>query len=603
MVVSSLRWRLVAIMSLAYIVVALTTLIAGYNSIESNLRGQLQARASADAAILAAGSLGPLTGGSSQVGTLQTFVASLKRAQGVSYAVVTLGNGVVVGSTRGSDLHKRIVLRIVPKPTAFRFANGDVEGIAPIVQTTLLGQAAVILSSSSIQRDLHYTLAIELLVRVAGLLIFLLLSLVIAQYILGPLAHLARAARAIRRGDLATRVRVVDGTELGTVAAAFNDMASSLEHRIRHLSFLARSGSVLPNTFRDEGDVQPILSSFCSEVGAIGACLMPDSGEGESRICYPEGQGDDAWFRAGRDAVVRGCGPTPVQINGFTVMAVPVLGDATFVAVRAGDRRFAQEEQQVISNFAYQIGIAADNARLFEAQQEALRVKDQFLSIVSHELRTPLTTIKGYAQMLHHKLVEDPQGLRFADNIDAQVDRLSRLVDDLLDVTRFARGQFDVVPEWVNLRALLEEVVGRFRLVSPNYAIVLNLDEGSYNGYWDRDRLEQVLNNLIGNAIKYSPDGGTITVTTRRDDDAVLVSIQDEGIGIPERDLDHLFERFFRGSAEGQDVKGMGLGLYVTRRIVEAHHGSIGVRSKPGYGSEFWFTLPLQPQPATSARG
>src|SRR5438270_963584 len=126
---------------------------------------------------------------------------------------------------------------------------------------------------------------------------------------------------------------------------------------------------------------------------------------------------------------------------------------------RDASRPFSDEERQVITNFAYQIGIAADNVRLFEAQQEALQVKDQFLSIVSHELRTPLTTMKGYAQMLRTRLVGDPEGQRFARSIDAQVSRLSRLVDDLLDVTRFARGQFELARRKVDLRPILEETV------------------------------------------------------------------------------------------------------------------------------------------------
>ena len=119
-----------------------------------------------------------------------------------------------------------------------------------------------------------------------------------------------------------------------------------------------------------------------------------------------------------------------------------------------------------------------------------------------------------------------------------------------------------------------------------------------FEGYWDRDRLEQVLNNLIGNAIKYSPEGGQITVTTEHDGSDLIVSVLDEGIGIAERDQEHLFERFYRGSIEGQSVKGLGLGLYVTRRIIEAHGGSISVTSRPGEGSAFTFSLPLLRTPA-----
>jgi two-component system sensor histidine kinase VicK len=205
--------------------------------------------------------------------------------------------------------------------------------------------------------------------------------------------------------------------------------------------------------------------------------------------------------------------------------------------------------------------------------------------------------------MLRRKLEGDPHGERFADNIDAQVSRLSRLVDDLLDVTRFARGQFELMPEFMDIRPVLEEVVTRFRLVAPNHTVQLYLDRGAFEGNWDHDRLEQVMNNLVGNAIKYSPDGGAVTINTRHENGDLVVTVRDQGMGIPEEDQEQLFERFYRGSAEGQEVKGLGLGLYVTRRIVEAHGGTISVRSKPGQGSEFSFTLPLVPQQAMSAAG
>jgi two-component system phosphate regulon sensor histidine kinase PhoR len=113
---------------------------------------------------------------------------------------------------------------------------------------------------------------------------------------------------------------------------------------------------------------------------------------------------------------------------------------------------------------------------------------------------------------------------------------------------------------------------------------------------WDRDRLEQVLNNLVGNAIKYSPDGGEVIVTARREGDSALVSVRDEGIGISQEDRDQLFDRFYRASAERRGgATGLGLGLYVTRRVVEAHGGTVGVDSELGKGSTFYFTLPLVP--------
>ncbi len=600
--IPSLRWRLVLVMCLAYVIVALTTLAVGYDTQKASLHGQLLTRARSAAAILAAGAAGPLSSGNT--GTLQTFVFSLKRAQGVTLAVVSGSDGRVLGSTQPSLLGKPFSIPFEPEAKAMSLSNGDVEGLAPIVQdVTDVGKAEVVVSGASIQQDLQDNLVKESLLRLLGLVLFVLLTLFISQYILGPLARLYRAARAIRRGDFTTRVTVESGTELGTVAEAFNDMAVSLEQRIKHLSFLAMAGAALPNTFRAQEDVRPILREFCQHLGACAACLIPREDPEQATVGYSTDPDDISWWMAATSRAERAKQPTSFMESGFTVMAVPVLGDAIFVTARQGEQPFSQEERQVITNFAYQISIAADNARLLASQQEALQVKDQFLSIVSHELRTPLTTIKGYAQMLRRKLEGDPQSERFADNIDAQVGRLSRLVDDLLDVTRFARGQFELMPEFMDIRPVLEEVVARFRLVAPQHKIQLYLDRGTFEGNWDHDRLEQVLNNLVGNAIKYSPEGGTVTISTRHENGNLVVTIRDQGVGIPQEDQAQLFERFYRGSAEGQEVKGLGLGLYVTRRIVEAHGGTIAVRSKPGEGSEFSFTLPLVLQRAISAAG
>lgn len=583
-------------MCLAYVVVALTTLVAGYTTLRTNLHEQLANAATTEASVLAAGAAGPLTKGNR--GILQTFVGSLERLSGVDYAMVVGPNGTIAGSTRASDLNKSVPFTLYTSAKAVQLPNGDMEGFAPITVSTLAGFAEVRISGASVQSELRKNLVTELLVRGLGLVIFLLLSLVISQYILGPLSRLARAATAIRAGYLGARISVLDGTELGTVAEAFNDMAESLEHRIKHLSFLAAAGAVLPNTMREKGDVRPILEEFCQNLDAGGACLMRCDEDEQPSVCYQTDSIGVARWQAVVTTTRQAGEPTEMREDGYTAMGIPVLGDAVFVTLRAGDRPFSQEEQQVITNFAYEIGIAADNARLLESQQEALQVKDQFLSIVSHELRTPLTTIKGYAQMLRRKVADDPQSERFADHIDSQVSRLSRLVDDLLDVTRFSRGQFELMPEEMDLQPVLEEVVARFRVVTPRHVLNLDLDGGSFAGYWDPDRLEQVLNNLVSNAIKYSPDGGEITVATRHEDGRLLITVRDQGVGISEQDQEQLFQRFYRGSAEGQDIKGLGLGLYVTRRIVEAHGGEIGVRSAPGQGSEFFFTLPLVRQPA-----
>lgn len=578
--VPSLRARLVLVTCLAYVVVGLTTLAISYQSQETNLRTQLEVRARGDARILAVGAVDNLLTGN--IPTLRVLVSSFQSAQGVSYAAVMTGDGRVVASTRAGEIGRRMRRPLATQAHTVKLAGGDIEGVAPIVQSTDLGTALVVLSGSSINQDLQTALTLDVLVRLIGLAIFAILSLVIATLIVGPVARLAQAARDLQHGRLSSRVPMGGGSELSTLADTFNSMAASLEERIRHLSFLASASPSLPALLRDGDNLASVLAEFCAQVRAGGAGLLPLQGPELPALWYESPTGSECW-----DEAVRGLLGTSTQ-----AVTVPVPGEMVFVAVPV-EGAFTEEEQQLIRSFAYAVGVAAENARLFESQQEALQVKDQFLSIVSHELRTPLTAIKGYAQMLHKLLADDPVGRRFADTIDAQTNRLSRIVDDLLDVTRFARAQFELTRKHMDLRPVLTDIVARYEMLTPNYHVVLRLDDEPLEGVWDQERLEQVLNNLISNAIKYSEPHTTVTVMARKERSELVVSVQDQGMGIPPEEQGQLFERFYRGSVDGKTVKGLGLGLYVTRRIVEAHGGTIGVRSVPGEGSTFHFTLPL----------
>jgi signal transduction histidine kinase len=583
-------------MCLAYTVVAVSSGLVEYLSQQENLNAQLRTRARSDAAILAAGAVAPLTTYTkTNLTVLRNFVFSLTQADGLNYAAI-IANGHIVASTIPSEQNRTVPTSLSLVVKTRDLANGDVQGIAPVAAAdTDLGIAEVTISGSSVPRDLARSLVGILLIRLAGLILFVLLSLAIARYILGPLQGLVDAARAIRRGKMSTRVPAEGQTEMSTVAEAFNNMASALEQRIKYLSFLATAGSTLLTEFRSGSDVQPTLEAFCRELSAAGAGLVARADAAIPSYWYGVEFDESRWRQLAMDVAAYSPAAIAIDEATSTLMIVPVLSDAVFLTVRK--ETFTDEEQQIITNFAYQFGLAADNARLFAAQQEALQVKDQFLSIVSHELRTPLTTIKGYAQMLRRKLEDSPDDQRFANNIDAQVGRLSRLVDDLLDVTRFSRGQFELTVERTDIRSILEDVVARFRLVAANHTFRLELDSGNFEGDWDRDRLEQVMNNLVGNAVKYSPSGGEIVISTRHEANQLIVAVRDQGVGIPKADQQHLFDRFFRGSAENTDIKGMGLGLYVSQRIVEAHGGEIGATSVPGAGSEFFFTLPLHPEP------
>ena len=213
-----------------------------------------------------------------------------------------------------------------------------------------------------------------------------------------------------------------------------------------------------------------------------------------------------------------------------------------------------------------------------------------FVSFVSHELKNPLTSIRGFAQQMRRRGEYSAEAL---DVILVQADRLDRLIDDLLDVSRLEAGRLRLRPRDVDLNVLVGQAVEQARALTRLHALTV-VSNGPVVGRWDADRLEQVMQNLLSNAIKYSPDGGEVLVEVGRREDEARVTVSDEGIGIEPDQLERVFERFYRAEDErAHGAQGMGIGLYVTRALVEAHGGRIWAESEAGRGSTFGFTLPL----------
>jgi signal transduction histidine kinase len=233
------------------------------------------------------------------------------------------------------------------------------------------------------------------------------------------------------------------------------------------------------------------------------------------------------------------------------------------------------------------------NAKLRESE----RLKTELISIVSHELRTPLASVLGFTSLLLQRDF-DPQARRhYLGIVDAQARRLAALLEDFLDVQRIEDGRFDLVEEPVDLASLLDEQVQLYRAQSPKHRLLLDLPSRPLAVRGDPNRLAQVVGNLLSNAIKYSPDGGIVELAGEAEDDAVRVSVRDEGLGIAPEQQSRIFTKFFRGEAGKSGIGGTGLGLAVSREIVEAHGGRIGFSSTAGAGSTFWLELPAARSP------
>jgi two-component system, chemotaxis family, CheB/CheR fusion protein len=220
--------------------------------------------------------------------------------------------------------------------------------------------------------------------------------------------------------------------------------------------------------------------------------------------------------------------------------------------------------------------------------------KEDFMSIASHELKTPVTSIKAYTQILHEKFKksEDAKTAMMLGRLDSQVDKLTSLINTLLDIARVQSGQMDFEPEWFDAGNFVQDITEEVQRTTTRHKIITEIAGGG-NLYADKARVAQVLNNLISNAIKYSPEADRIVVSVHDEDEHVLFAVRDFGIGIPENMHDQIFERFFRVSeTAGNRVSGLGLGLFISAQIIRQQGGTISVKSEQGKGSVFTFTLP-----------
>jgi signal transduction histidine kinase len=246
-------------------------------------------------------------------------------------------------------------------------------------------------------------------------------------------------------------------------------------------------------------------------------------------------------------------------------------------------------------------GLSIDVTRIKSAQEEAdraVQVRDEFLSIASHEIRTPLTPLRLKLELMQRMVkagvFDAPQIAKLTAALDKscyQVDRLARLTDELLDVSRINGGKFTLVKEPVELSDVVRDVCDRFRGDLSRSGCELRLSLNRARGMWDRLKVEQVVINLLTNALKYG-EAKPIEITTGERNGMAVLQVRDHGIGIREEDHDRIFTLYER-AVSPMNYGGLGLGLYIVKKITEAHGGSVVVQSKPRDGSAFTVQLPF----------
>ncbi|MGZ5440851.1 MAG: ATP-binding protein [Thermoanaerobaculia bacterium] len=297
--------------------------------------------------------------------------------------------------------------------------------------------------------------------------------------------------------------------------------------------------------------------------------------------------------------------PSPVKLASLLVLPLRTRREmigALVIAANDPERAMTDDKLPLAEVLAERAALAIENAKLYTEQVEARRkvedlsrLKDEFLSIASHELRTPVTSIKGYTQLAKMLIKEGDLNTseEYLEIALDQIDRMSRLILELLDVSRIETGRLEIRREPIAWPQFVRDVVHRHHTAVSDRRFHLSVPDNGKIVTGDRDRLEQVLGNLLENAVKYSPEGSDVTVTVEERNDTLITAVCDRGIGIPADELNQVFERFHRGrQVSSTNYGGLGLGLYITKQIIERHGGSIWVESKEGNGTTFSFSLP-----------
>jgi two-component system, OmpR family, phosphate regulon sensor histidine kinase PhoR len=272
-------------------------------------------------------------------------------------------------------------------------------------------------------------------------------------------------------------------------------------------------------------------------------------------------------------------------------MEVPTAGDKTFeVNVVA----ISSPNKESIGRVLGAITVFHDITRLKRLE----KIRQDFVANVSHELRTPLTTIKGYAETLLDGALKEDVAFQFVQVINRHADRLTKIVEDLLTLSKIESEEFSLKPEHLLLSDLINETLDVIKEEADKKGVSISWSEftPSFFVFGERKGLEQVLVNLLDNAIKYGREGGNIKISVNENPNAEIhVSVEDDGIGIPKEDLPRIFERFYRvDKGRSKELGGTGLGLSIVKHIVQAHGGKVWAESQIGKGSTFYFTLPKQ---------
>ena len=389
-------------------------------------------------------------------------------------------------------------------------------------------------------------------------------------------------------------------------ARLYTQTDAALAERVAELETLQRIDQQL-NTGLDLERVLDLtlnwaLRGTAAEAGWI--AMRPDesgplvvvAGEGKGVSLQADSPDVAQAVREGR-LVARGAGPNNLPPR----LVAPLRRETRTIALIGVQRRgpdFTPEAGAFLLRLAEHAALALENTRLYQAVQQANLAKSQFVSLVSHELKSPMTSIRGFADLIRQGLTGPVSGQahEFLDTIVDNVDQMAALVSDLSDISRIETGRLRLQLTSVPVARYVQETVAAMRpqVEGRRHRLSLDLPADLPPALADRTRLVQIVTNLMSNACKYTPEGGQIRIQARAQGGRVHIAVVDSGIGMSAEDQARLFTQFFRSENPAvREQQGWGLGLNVTRRLVELQGGEMGVSSELGKGSTFWFSLPI----------
>ncbi|MDO4912750.1 MAG: cell wall metabolism sensor histidine kinase WalK [Lactobacillus sp.] len=448
--------------------------------------------------------------------------------------------------------------------------------ITPLTANTgnnIVGAIYIRASMGSVFDAVRNTSLMFLVASIIAIIMGCILSLVISRAITKPIEEMQFQALHITDGDYSNQVRIYSNDELGQLGQAFNTLSvrielsqeeqeaekrrldSVLSHMTDGVILTDRHGNVLlinqKALFFLDVEEKDVIGRPINEVlhveDASASELMGRTDDFDVPI--------NEYILRINFAIIK-------RVTGFISGSVCVLHDIT--------------EQ---------------------AKNESMQ--REFVSNVSHELRTPLTSMSAYIDALNEGAWKNPEiAPHFLNVTQQETDRMIRMINDLLKLSRMDRGVSKMDPEWVNFNDFLNHILDRFEMIvkkeeTKKYTIKRELGSQALWVEIDTDKMMQVIDNIVNNALKYSPDGGTITIKLVQNGNRVILSISDQGLGIPRKDLDKIFDRFYRvDKARSRAQGGTGLGLAIAKEIVEAHKGRIWADSREGHGSTFYISLP-----------